>query len=123
MDKTFLITFSCVIISALFVPTGIILPENEPSGFYAVNTSFGVSASRSSDFPADFERSQEVFAHLAKLDVHAMSESYIVLPETIVGRANPISIEFWKSETDAKKGRHKACSGALNFLLRRAINM
>lgn len=46
---------------------------------------------------------EEAFSHLTKLDVHAMSESYIVLPGAIAGRANPFSIGVWKSETEAIK--------------------
>lgn len=108
INRKVLLMFFCVILSTLLIPSSVILPGRTPQGFLAIDTSFGVLASGSSDFDADFERSQTVFSHLARLDLSSMPDQYILLPETIAGRANATSIELWKNKLGALKSPNQA---------------
>ena len=69
-----------------------------PSGFYAIDTSFGRMGSGSFNFVEDYERAQMVFNKIKELKIWDLEEKYIVLPETVAGRLNNTGIHLWSTE-------------------------
>ena len=70
----------------------------KPTGFYAMNTSFGKLGSGSFSFFDDYERFQMVIRDVKKEKVWNLKEEYIILPETIAGRLNESGIRLWETE-------------------------
>jgi hypothetical protein len=63
-----------------------------------VNTSFGRMASGSGDFEAQYERERAVFRHIKEKERGGGLEGadIVILPETIIGRANLTTLKRWK---------------------------
>jgi apolipoprotein N-acyltransferase len=62
------------------------------------NTSFGRLASGSGDFNTQYERERAVFRYIRKKERNGELEGaeVIVLPETVIGRANSTTLKRWK---------------------------
>jgi len=98
VKRVVLTIFICVIGVLFFTPESCLLPNNADSEFYSINTSFGLLGSGSSDFTNDFMRSSMVFSCLSDISISSLSQQNILLPETIAGRANGISLDLWRYE-------------------------
>jgi apolipoprotein N-acyltransferase len=98
IKKRALIAFSCILFALFLCPEEYILPPDSPADFYSVNTSFGLLGSGSYDYKSDYERFTMIFSYLAKEKISSMAHENILLPETIAGKANNISLELWKDE-------------------------
>jgi apolipoprotein N-acyltransferase len=80
---------------AAFSETGI---SPIPSGFMAINTSFGRLASGSSTSWGGEARARMIFLELEKRNLKEREEKFIVFPETIAGRLNDAGFELWRNE-------------------------
>ena len=92
-------TFIAIIILLTVIGVGELKTPEKPAGFFAVNTSFGRLGSGSFNFLDDYERVQMVFNDLREMKINSLPEDYIVLPETIAGRLNPLGLELWRNES------------------------
>jgi apolipoprotein N-acyltransferase len=63
-----------------------------------LNTSFGRMASGSGDFDAQYERERAVFRYIREMekDEKLHGTDIVVLPETIIGRMNPTTLNRWE---------------------------
>jgi hypothetical protein len=98
MDKRIALTFIAFIVLLPILGIGALRNPAQPSGFYAMDTSFGRLGSGSYAFESDYERFQMVFSSIRKARIRELKDEYIVLPETIAGRLNSSGIHIWKTE-------------------------
>gem|GEM_PF-2368558 len=97
-NKKIALSFIAIIILLPIFGIGALSNPAPPSGFYAMDTSFGRLGSGSYDFVSDYERFKTVFSDIRKAGIREMKAGYIVLPETIAGRLNSSGLHIWKTE-------------------------
>ena len=97
-NRSLALTFVAIIAMAPVLGIGELKNPEKPTGFYAMNTSFGKLGSGSFNFYDDYERFQMVVKDIKTMKVLGLEDEYIILPETIAGRLNESGIDLWETE-------------------------